>query len=114
MAASPELRTFVERAAHTPEARGRDLKRFLGRPAAQLQRYHKLLDAILKETPPDQIDSEFIAEADAAIAKFAMEGKLLGFQAGTGRGIHDGMGWESFVSKEDLEKIPKQTQQRQQ
>ena len=75
MAAFPELRTFVERAAHTPEARGRDLKRFLGRPAAQLHRYHKLLDAILKETPPDQVDCEFIAEADAAISKFAMEGK---------------------------------------
>lgn len=75
MAAFPELRTFVERAAHTPEARGRDLKRFLGRPAAQLHRYHKLLDAILKETRPDQVDCEFIAEADAAIAKFAIEGK---------------------------------------
>jgi hypothetical protein len=31
----PELKVFLERAAHTPEARGRDLKRFLNRPAAQ-------------------------------------------------------------------------------
>lgn len=38
MAEFPELKVFVERASHTPEARGRDLKRFLNRPAAQYVR----------------------------------------------------------------------------
>lgn len=110
----PRLRTLVERASHTPEARGRDLKKFLSRPLTQLQRYHKLLDAIIKETDPSHFDAEFLVEADGAISKFAMEGKLLGFQAGNGRGVHKDVQWHDFVSKEELETIPKLVQTRQQ
>lgn len=68
----------------------------------------------MAETSPDQIDSEFCQEADDAISKFALEGKLLGFQAGDGRGPHEQMGWHDFVSKEDLGSIDKNVQKRQQ
>lgn len=110
----PELRTFIERASHTPDARGRDLKRFLGRPVAQLQRYSKLLDAIIKETPEDQFDRTIMAEAADAIANFALEGKLIGFQGGNGRGPHEHLEWHDFVRPEDLANVPKLVQARQQ
>jgi hypothetical protein len=83
-------------------------------PSCRLQRYHKLLSAILAETPGDQIDSEFCREADDAISKFALEGKLLGFQAGDGRGPHEHSGWHDFVSPLELAGIPKEVQKRQQ
>lgn len=110
----PELRTFIERASHTPEARGRDLKRFLNRPFAQLQRYSKLLDAIMQETSEEMFDRTIMSEAAEAIAGFALEAKLISFQSGNGRGPHENIEWHDFVSPADLSSIPKAVQARQQ
>lgn len=114
LATFPELRILLEKAAKDPETRGRDLRRFLARPQAQLQRTQKLLSVILKETPVDVLDHEFVREAEGALAKFAMKGKLREFQRGTGRDKHEQWGWQSLVEPEDLERIPKSAQRRQQ
>lgn len=55
-------------------------KRYLGLPAAQLNKYPVLLEAIIKETPEDHPDHGFLVEAIRVIRNMSLTAQLKAWQ----------------------------------
>lgn len=104
------------------ENRRMDIKHLITRPATQLQRYPKVLEAILNETPDDSPDAGFLAEAIRSIRNLGLAAQLRQFQASNGKdepmhtltdpsarqdpvAVRENIGgknWYQFVAVEDL------------
>lgn len=98
----------------TPDAPKLDLKHFLNRPAEHLQKYPVLLDAIAKETAPENPDSEFLAEAIEAIKNLQSIAQLRIFQTAMGKGAPGKWEWHDIVPAEIIkEQFSKQEAKRQ-
>lgn len=110
---------MMQRVVRQNESRRMDIKYLITRPSTQLSRYPQLLEAILNETPPDNPDVEFLAEAIRSIRNLSLNAQLKLWQASSGRdeptlpvdpaGRRDpapsigDKNWYQFVAPDDLD-----------
>ena len=78
-----------------------------------MQKYPVLLDAVYKETAPENPDSEFLVEAIEAIKNLQSIAQLRTFQSAMGKGAPGKWEWHDIVPVEIQESLPKKERKRQ-
>ncbi|KAJ3514155.1 hypothetical protein NLJ89_g2537 [Agrocybe chaxingu] len=118
MESNSAFRLFLEQCSREQISRSGDsprldLKHFLNRPSEHLQKYPLLLEAVQKETAPENPDAEFLVEATAAIKSLQSIAQLRTFQSAMGKGTPGKWEWHDIVSKELREGFSKKEAKRQ-
>lgn len=78
--------------------RRHDLRYLLKRPAMHLQNYPQIIEEILRVTPPESPDGDYLREALESIQSISYLSRLKLFQASKGRGPHGQLTWKDIVS----------------
>lgn len=104
--------TWLDKVSRSGDHRW-DMRYLLKRPATYLQFYPETIASILKVTPGDHPDYDFLHEALSSIQNISYISQLKLYHAAKGKGPNSTLKWYDIVSAEDKESMPKREIKRQ-
>lgn len=104
--------TWLDKVSRSDDHRW-DIRYLMKRPATYLQSYPETISRILKVTPGDHPDYDFLHEALSSIQNISYISQLKLYHAAKGKGPNSTLKWYDIVSPEVQESMPKKEIKRQ-
>lgn len=108
----PTFAAWIDKVSRSGDHRW-DMRYLLKRPATYLQFYPDTIASILKVTPGDHPDYDFLHEALSSIQNISYISQLKLWHASKGKGPNSTLTWYDIVSTEVQESLPKKEMKRQ-